>query len=592
MRYSGDYPGRIEGLTTNNYDVTRWLLADVEWPVYEEVARELVSRMTDGVIDDAMHQMPPEWYAIDGAQMTKDVRQRRDGIVAYARKFYLHLADRVDVRGTDGADLASVQHLEDGSLLLTLAPLGPDGAAAGPAYYRRTFSPEETKEIRLYLLGGNDRVVSSGPRKDGIHVRVLSDGGNDTVDDSQSGGLDVNDPGGLTVRKGPGTTVSVKEWKNPAPEADRPWLEPRNYGHWTVPMLEAWWQPNQEIMMGGGFTRTAWGFRKYPWANMQSFTLLYSTGYNNVRASYSGQWRLSPSSLLGSVDARFSGIENMNFFGFGNETAKIEDKALYKTETNEYVVAPALRYQPGHALELHVGAVAKSVETKGGDSLVEQQQQYGIGRFGEVAARAGLEYDSRGRAVSMTAMRGMAAPDATAAAAAAPVSGVRVVAETFFVPKAWDVKESFGGLDGSVAGYVGNQKLSFATRVGGRTLWGTYPWFESASISGDAGGIASTGEVRGYYDGRYRGDSSLYGNAELRFWLGHRKKAVLPLRWGLAAFCESGRVWYAGESSNRWHTGYGLGLMVQLIGSPMLVNGSMANGTDGLKFYFGFGYAF
>jgi hypothetical protein len=32
--------------------------------------------------------------------------------------------------------------------------------------------------------------------------------------------------------------------------------------------------------------------------------------------------------------------------------------------------------------------------------------------------------------------------------------------------------------------------------------------------------------------------------------------------------------------------------MVQLIGTPMLVNGSMANGTDGLKFYFGFGYAF
>ena len=81
MRYSGEYPKRIEGLTTNNYDVTRWLLADVEWPVYEEVARELAAQMTDAAIDEAMHQMPPEWYAIDGAQMTKDLRQRRDGIV-------------------------------------------------------------------------------------------------------------------------------------------------------------------------------------------------------------------------------------------------------------------------------------------------------------------------------------------------------------------------------------------------------------------------------------------------------------------------------------------------------------------------------
>ena len=82
MRYSGEYPKRIEGLTTNNYDVTRWLLADVEWPVYEEVARELAAQMTDAAIDEAMHQMPSEWYAIDGAQLTKDLRQRRDGIVA------------------------------------------------------------------------------------------------------------------------------------------------------------------------------------------------------------------------------------------------------------------------------------------------------------------------------------------------------------------------------------------------------------------------------------------------------------------------------------------------------------------------------
>ena len=591
MRYSGEYPKRIEGLTANNYDVTRWLLARVEWPVYDEVARELAGQMTDAVIDEAMHRMPPEWYAIDGAQMTKDLRQRRDGIVAYARKFYEHLADPVDVRGTDQADLAKVEHLDDGSLRLTLAPLQADGKP-GPAYFQRRFLPKETHEIRLYLLGGDDRVVASGKNRDGIHVRVLSDGGNDVIDDAQSGGLDVQDPHGLEVRRGPGTKVSDHEWKNPAPEPDRPWLEPRNYGHWTVPTILAWLQPNQALIVGGGFTRTAWGFHKYPWANMQSFTLVYSTGYNNVRATYLGQWRLSDTGLLGTVAAQFSGIENMNFYGFGNETAPIEDKTLYKTETNQYSIIPYLRFQPNTRLELHVGAGAKVVQTKGGDSLVEQQQPYGTGKFGEMGVRAGLEYDSRGRAVSMTEARGMAAPDATAAAAAPPASGVRIRAESFFVPKAWDVTANFGGLDSSGAVYLGNQKLVFATQVGGRKLWGPYPWFESASISGDTGGIASAGRVRGYYDGRFRGDSSLYGNAELRWWLGHRKKAVLPIRWGLTAFCESGRVWYAGEDSKTWHTGYGGGLVMQLTGSPMALGLSIANGTEGVKFYFSGGYSF
>ena len=147
-------------------------------------------------------------------------------------------------------------------------------------------------------------------------------------------------------------------------------------------------------------------------------------------------------------------------------------------------------------------------------------------------------------------------------------------------------------MDGSLSGYVGNQKLALATRVGGRTLWGTYPWFESASISGSSGGFGNEGKVRGYYDGRYRGDSSLYGNAELRWWLGHRKKAVLPIRWGLTAFYESGRVWYEGESSKKWHAGYGGGLMMQLTGSPMALGASLANGTDGVRFYFSGGYSF
>ena len=592
MRYSGEYPKRIEGLTTNNYDVTRWLLADVEWPAFQETAGELKAQMTDAAIDEAMRRMPPEWYAVDGAQMTKDLRQRRDGIVEYARKFYLHLTDRVDVRGSDGADLASVRHLEDGALQLTLSPLGADGSA-GAAYYQRRFSPKETEEIRLYLLGGNDRLVTTGVRKGGIQLRVLGGAGDDTLDDSQSGGADIQDAQGRNVyRRGSGTDVSEKEWKNPAPETDRPWLEPRNYGHWTVPMIQLYWEPNQAFMLGGGITRTSWGFRKYPWANMQAFTVLYSTGYNNVRASYAGQWRLSSTSVLGSVNMRFSGIENRNFYGFGNETADITDAKVRMTETNEYSVFPALRYRPNSTFELHVGAEAKVLQTKGGDSLVEQEKVYGSGKFGEAGARAGFEYDSRGRSLGMTEQRGMAAPDATAAAAQAKVSGVRVLTEGFFVPKGWDVTESFGGLDGSVAGYLGNPKISLATRVGGRTLWGAYPWFESASISGNSGGFGSNGKIRGYYDGRYRGDSSLYGNAELRFWLGHRKNSVLPIRWGLATFCDSGRVWYADEESKTWHTGYGAGLMLQLIGMPLALSGSIANGTEGIKFYVGGGYSF
>jgi outer membrane translocation and assembly module TamA len=67
---------------------------------------------------------------------------------------------------------------------------------------------------------------------------------------------------------------------------------------------------------------------------------------------------------------------------------------------------------------------------------------------------------------------------------------------------------------------------------------------------------------------------------------------VLPLRWGLTAFGESGRVWYADESSKRWHAGYGGGVMAQLIGTPMALGASIASGTEGIRFYFSGGYSF
>jgi hypothetical protein len=46
------------------------------------------------------------------------------------------------------------------------------------------------------------------------------------------------------------------------------------------------------------------------------------------------------------------------------------------------------------------------------------------------------------------------------------VSGVRVEAQGFYMPKVWDVSAGFGGADGSLAGYVGNQTVSIAAHVG------------------------------------------------------------------------------------------------------------------------------
>jgi hypothetical protein len=585
MRYSGEYPKRIEGLTLNNVDVTRWMPSDLEWPVYEELAREIVAQMTDKVIDDAMREMPAEWYAIDGAQMAKDLKQRRDGLVAFARRFYLHLSDRVEVRGSNQSELAQIRRLDDGSLDVTLAPLGASGAPGEPSYHR-LFSPKETKEVRVYLFGGNDRLVTSGPRKGDITLRVLGGWGNDILDDSKSGGTDLRDSDGTnTFVRGPGTSVSEKPWTNPAPEESRPWLEPRAYGHWTVPLIQLWWEPDQAFMIGGGFARTSWGFRQYPWKNMQGGSVIFSTGYKNARVSYFAEARLGGSSTTARIDLKVSGIENLNYFGFGNETDPLE-KEQRLVDTSMYSAFPSLRFAPGNKALFYLGAEVQGLKTKGenGTTLIEEEQPYGSGTFHEVKARAGLEYDSRGRATSLV---GAAAMAKQGAEAGPKLSGVLVVAEGFYAPKAMDLTESFSGIDGSVAGFLGNRRILLGVRVGGRKLWGAYPFFESATIGGSH-------TVHGYDTNRFRGDSSVFGNVELRLGLGRRKKPVLPVQWSLIGYYDVGRVWLAGETSDLWHQGYGGGILAEVMGVPGLaIRGSMASSKEGgLHFYATTGYSF
>jgi outer membrane translocation and assembly module TamA len=161
---------------------------------------------------------------------------------------------------------------------------------------------------------------------------------------------------------------------------------------------------------------------------------------------------------------------------------------------------------------------------------------------------------------------------------------VNLTASGFFVPRAWDVTNDYGGADGEVAAYAGTKAVHVAARVGGRHLWGDAPWFEAAHI----GGLND----RGYRSHRYIGNSSLYGSLSLRLWIGRLPIPLLPTRFGAVGFIDTGRVWLENEDSNTWHTSLGGGLLLQPVLAPVTVHVIAANSKEGTRFYFGLGYPF
>jgi hypothetical protein len=263
------------------------------------------------------------------------------------------------------------------------------------------------------------------------------------------------------------------------------------------------------------------------------------------------------------------------------------DKDQHLVDTSMYSAFPSLRLTPGKKFMLYTGVEVQGLKTKGNeenDTLIEKEQPYGSGTFEEIKGRVGFEFDSRGRASGLI---GGAPMSKEAAETPAKLGGVRILGEGFYAPKALDATESFTGIDGSVSGFLGNQQIHFGVRVGGRKLWGAYPYFESATIGGSH-------DVRGYDTNRFRGDSSVFANAEVRVGLGRRKKPVLPVQWSLIGYYDVGRVWLAGETSNQWHWGYGGGLLAEVMGVPGLaIRGSMATSKEGgIHFYATTGYSF
>jgi hemolysin activation/secretion protein len=123
-----------------------------------------------------------------------------------------------------------------------------------------------------------------------------------------------------------------------------------------------------------------------------------------------------------------------------------------------------------------------------------------------------------------------------------------------------------------------------ALRVGGKQVFGDYPYHEAAYIGG-----ANT--LRGFAKQRFAGDASAFGNVELRIPV-TRVYILVPGQLGVFALGDAGRVFLDGESSDEWHTAYGGGLWVSLIDPANGMSLAIADSEEGTKVYVHLGLGF
>lgn len=567
------YPS-IEKLTYTGRYIDRRFLVPLEKREWDAVTAEVVAQLTNAAISDAVHHLPPELYAKSGPRLEETLRARRDGLTKASESFYRLLADRVDVHGTEGADQASIQRSADGSVAITLQRLDEaTGEAVAAPFFHRSFHPSQTSEVRLYLLGGADRVLEEGATERKIRVRIvrgrLADvGGHGTP------------PATKIASAGPGFVAPTHSGASDSEDALRARYERfRDWGSDVVFFPQLSFDSTRGLVPGARVELTRYGFGLDPFADQMNFAAAWSTGLNEPRLEYSADIR-TPSPVRGRFYAAYSGMELANFFGLGNESTRDRADSYYTVKQRRLVLHPIvetallgpLRGRAGLALE------RLSEESAG---IVAASGVYGFGNMSMASTELGLSLDTRSGL--LTRQRGVS---------------LDIVGR--YYPPLLDNEAAFTKARAEASALVGTDRLPavLGLRVAGEKNWGRYPVVEAAFLGGapsqsslDVPGASIGNPLRGYPLNRFAGDASVVANAELQVALG-KYNAILPLSYGLLGIADVGRVFLAGESSKRWHSGAGGGLWLALrADSPdfkflSTMSFSVVRSDEGRAFYF------
>ncbi|WP_179413244.1 BamA/TamA family outer membrane protein [Mucilaginibacter sp. E4BP6] len=517
---------------------------------YEEwmrVTNQFVKSETDEVLDAAVKRLPKAIYKLRHDELLAKLKKRRDNIPEAMSEYYHFINRIVDIRASDMDEKVSISDDKAGGLRIMIQRKNKSGEVK-ETLMNTVYDPEITKEIRLYVSGGNDEVTIDN-KTSPIKLRLVGSTGEKSYTVTNTlktiqlyGRKDSVKISGETDR----LTVHLKN-----DTINTHFVVTNPYNVW-MPMATGSINRDDGFLLGLGFRYTAKdGFRKLPYSSIQELMVTHSFETNAFRLNYDGQWIQS----VGKADIALSVIidapdNTMNFFGQGNETAlnKIGDyHKYYRTRFDYYQFEPSLQWHTG-----------KNSAFSAGPSL--QYYHFDVnGNVGRSVMQPGLikSYDSTSYAADKVHL-GLVTKfiSNTEDSKILPTKGYYLNLKLQYYDGLNDNSKSYAQL---IPEFMYFQKIDtgaclvFSDRVGGGVTIGNPAFYQSLFLGGQ-------GNLLGYFQNRFSGKQMVYNNLQGRLRLANLGGYILPGQLGLTGFYDIGRVWIDNEHSDTWHQGVGGGL--------------------------------
>lgn len=541
-------------------------LSELSRSDWDSVTNFVVSKLTDELFDTALDQIPSFSMSKSFRDLKPKLIERREKLKAFSDEYYNLINKVVDVFATDLNDELDIVRKEN-STLITLT-------TSGGTTYKKEFDNGITEDIRIHLLGGDDKVKMAGRVESGPLIRVDGGAGKEYfIDSSRVDGWFLNflpirraenkniffddDPTTIMV-EGSGTVFRVEKpfEQNEAFDFFEPVVRQHGRSLSFNPVFDL--SSTLGLQFGGGPVLTNYDFRKKPWDSWISFVVSYATKPKDYDAEFEGYFNSVLDGATVGFKALRKSIDFYKYYGYGNETVYEQDR-FSRGEFDIFRILTGIEtsidfdiYDGLHNFYL--------VKLSRYDTEVTDQNilsgfpsgTYGLGKLTFLTVGTGFLIDKRDHADL-------------------PLVGYYFRATGFYTPKLFNLKGEIYSGNFDVRGYIPLpfiKNSALALRVTGERITGDYPFYMSSFLGGSK-------NLRGFRNERFSGDASLYGCAELRIAL-FRLKTILTSNIGFYLFSEAGRVFRDGEISKLWHVSNGVGVYSHILDRKLVIASSIA----------------
>lgn len=568
----------VNGFMFNGRFFDRSFMNGLDRKDWEEEIEKFLPKLSEEAIKGAFQDWPKEVADKDGPEIQAKLSARKNWIKEKALEYYDFLADGVDVVGTNKDEEFEIKHLPNGNVDVEVRKINKDGKLE-QRIYNRTFSPLETKEIRLYGLEGDDRFLWEGEGENEILIRVIPGlGDKELIDSAVLSGkkhLVYVPKKELATYSGP--NLKIKE----APDPDYLTYDRLAFKYDKVmPLASVEYNQDDGVFLGAGILWEKHGFKKKPYAAMHSLTGNYAMKTGAFNLEYKGRavdlvkdWDFVWLADVKAPDYVF------NYFGAGNDSEFDRQEnsiRYYRSRFSWYELSTGLQKQLGDVGRFAIGPSYQvyrfdpddnedkfitSPESDINQLDLDQAKFYG-------GLTALLEFDKRDNQRMPT--RGFYFRQEIK-----HFQGINKYANDYTSVNAelrlfWSFK------------YL--SKLVWANRLGGGKNFGSYEYFQGQMLGG-------MDNLRGFRRNRYNGDAVFYNNLEFRLQLFNLNTPILPATVGMIGFHDIGRVWLEEEDSNTWHNSLGGGIWIAPL-SQLVATFSVGFNKEETLPFFSFGYQF